>query len=140
MASEKEKDAGKVWVLDTETKGTGANMVPLERVLRQPGSSDAVPGFQFRKLEPKASEEPQPREPYRFKIVDVMTRQTLAEDASAREAVEALEGFRSIVDVSMFVWDPEAERWRLLTYDEGGLLWGYRGRAEELGPSPAPAP
>ena len=23
---------GKVWVLDTETKGTGANMVPLEKV------------------------------------------------------------------------------------------------------------
>jgi hypothetical protein len=28
---------GKVWVLDTETKGTGANMVPLERVLSKSG-------------------------------------------------------------------------------------------------------
>jgi hypothetical protein len=27
---------GKTWVLDTETKGTGANMVPLEKVLKQP--------------------------------------------------------------------------------------------------------
>jgi hypothetical protein len=27
---------GKVWVLDTETKGTGAHVVPLEKVLRQP--------------------------------------------------------------------------------------------------------
>src|SRR5688572_14211568 len=27
---------GKVWVLDTETKGTGANVVPLERVLQRP--------------------------------------------------------------------------------------------------------
>jgi hypothetical protein len=27
---------GKVWVLDTETKGTGANVVPLEKVLEQP--------------------------------------------------------------------------------------------------------
>jgi hypothetical protein len=27
---------GKVWVLDTETKGTGANMVPLEKTLEQP--------------------------------------------------------------------------------------------------------
>jgi hypothetical protein len=26
---------GKVWVLDTETKGTGANMVPLEKTLEQ---------------------------------------------------------------------------------------------------------
>jgi hypothetical protein len=27
---------GKVWVLDTETKGTGANVVPLEKVLERP--------------------------------------------------------------------------------------------------------
>ena len=27
---------GKVWVLDTETKGTGANVVPLEKVQRRP--------------------------------------------------------------------------------------------------------
>jgi hypothetical protein len=26
----------KTWVLDTETKGTGANMVPLEKVQKQP--------------------------------------------------------------------------------------------------------
>jgi hypothetical protein len=26
----------KVWVLDTETKGTGANVVPLEKVVRSP--------------------------------------------------------------------------------------------------------
>jgi hypothetical protein len=26
----------KVWVLDTETKGTGANVVPLEKVLERP--------------------------------------------------------------------------------------------------------
>ncbi len=26
----------KTWVLDTETKGTGANVVPLEKVLRKP--------------------------------------------------------------------------------------------------------
>jgi hypothetical protein len=30
----------KTWVLDTETKGTGANMVPLEKVLKEPGSED----------------------------------------------------------------------------------------------------
>ena len=27
---------GKVWVLDTETKGTGAQMVPLESTLKRP--------------------------------------------------------------------------------------------------------
>ena len=28
--------ATKTWVLDTETKGTGANVVPLEKVLQKP--------------------------------------------------------------------------------------------------------
>jgi hypothetical protein len=32
---------GKVWVLDTETKGTGANMVPLEDVLEKPAPKAA---------------------------------------------------------------------------------------------------
>ena len=32
---------GKAWVLDTETKGTGANMVPLEKVLERPRAPEA---------------------------------------------------------------------------------------------------
>src|SRR3954447_1333865 len=31
----------KTWVLDTETKGTGANVVPLEKVARPPAERDA---------------------------------------------------------------------------------------------------
>jgi hypothetical protein len=31
---------GKTWVLHTETKGTGANMVPLEKVLKEPSEGD----------------------------------------------------------------------------------------------------
>jgi hypothetical protein len=31
---------GKVYVLDTETKGTGANVVPLEKVVRPPAERD----------------------------------------------------------------------------------------------------
>jgi hypothetical protein len=34
---------GKVWVLDTETKGTGANMVPLEKAQKQPEPAPARP-------------------------------------------------------------------------------------------------
>ena len=40
----------KVWVLDTDTKGTGANMVPLERVLKrgsEAGAALGFPGFGF---------------------------------------------------------------------------------------------
>jgi hypothetical protein len=34
---------GKVWVLDTETKGTGANVVPLEQVQREPEQAPKRP-------------------------------------------------------------------------------------------------
>ena len=33
----------KVWVLDTETKGTGASMVPLEKTLETPSERPARP-------------------------------------------------------------------------------------------------
>jgi hypothetical protein len=113
-----------VWVLDTETKGTGANMVPLERTRKR---SDAVPGFGFRKPAPRAPEAPPPREPYRFKVTDVMTRAVLAEDIDARAAVELLDGVRSIVDVIVYVWEPQAERWRMLSFGETQALWDRRG-------------
>jgi hypothetical protein len=45
---------GKVWVLDTETKGTGAQMVPLEKVLEKPESrtKPAAPRRRKRKAQP----------------------------------------------------------------------------------------
>jgi hypothetical protein len=122
---------GKVWILDTETKGTGANMVPLERVERKPGS-DAVPGFSFPALKPPAPSEPEPRAPWRFKVVDVQTREVLAEDADARSTIQALEPVRSIVDVNVWVWQPERDRWRMLTMDELRALWEYRGQLADV--------
>jgi len=119
---EQERDRN-VWVLETQTKGTGANMVPLERTQKR---SDAVPGFGFRKPAPRAPEQPAPRAPYRFKIADVMTCAVMAEDVDARGAVEALEDARSIVDVIAYVWEPEAERWRMLTFAETRALWDRR--------------
>jgi hypothetical protein len=119
-------ERGHVWVLDTQTKGTGANMVPLESVLRKPGQSNSVPGFVFRKLE-RAPEEPEPPAPHRFRVVDVMTREVLADDVDARAAVHALEGMRSVVDVIVYVWEPESERWRMMTFGETEALWAYRG-------------
>jgi hypothetical protein len=127
---------GKVWVLDTETKGTGANMVPLDRVLKQ--GSSAVPGFQLPALKPPPATEA-PRAPRRFKVVDVVTREVLAEDADARATVSVLEGVRSIVDVTIWVWQPEADRWRMLSLEETRSLWEYRGRlADEAAPTVTP--
>jgi hypothetical protein len=121
---------GKVWVLDTETKGTGANMVPLDRVLRKPGS-DTEPGFTFPRLKPMVPNEPGQPEPRRFKVLDVQTREVLAEDVDARTTIGVLEPVRSIVDVNVWVWQPERERWRMLSLDEVRALWAYRGRLDE---------
>lgn len=127
MPKDKQEYERNVWVLETQTKGTGANVVPLDKVLRQPGSSDSVPGFAFRKPEPRAAVETPARQPYRFRVVDVMTREALAEDVDARAAVQALEDVRSIVDVIVYVWEPAPERWRMLTFGETRALWDRRG-------------
>ena len=116
---------GKVWVLDTETKGTGARMVPLDEVEKRP----APKGERFfgnLRREPASDAEAPPRPPRRFKIMDVMTRQVLAEDVDARAAVEVLGGVERSVDVNVFVWAPKAERWRLLTLREQNALWERR--------------
>jgi hypothetical protein len=121
----------KTWVLQTETKGTGATMVPLERAEKRSGAREPV--FVPRRTEDAAAaptgQPVAPRVPRRFRIVDVMTRGVLLEDGVAAEAVEALRGVRSTVDVTVHVWDGTAERWRSLTLAEQRALFDLsRGR------------
>jgi len=116
---------GKVWVLDTETKGTGANMVPLERVIKR--SSPAEPLTVPRKPRPRPPEPPTPAAPRRFRIVDVMTREVLVDDASARQAIDELRRVRSIVDVDLYVWQQERDRWRMLRSSERRTMWELAG-------------
>jgi hypothetical protein len=116
---------GKVWVLDTETKGTGANVVPLEKVLKRPTPA-AEPLFVPPKREPPPRDAPAPPAPRVFKVVDIMTRRTLLESAGTRETLDLLSGVRSIVDVNIYVWQPDGEKWRLLTFDERRTLWELR--------------
>jgi hypothetical protein len=116
----------KVWVLDTETKGTGAHVVPLEKAVKQPAPS-GEPFWVVPRREPRPPKPPQPRGPLRFKIVDTMTEQVMAEDVDARGAVDALADARALVDVRIYVWEPKAERWRLLSLDEQRALWARRG-------------
>lgn len=111
----------KTWVLHTETKGTGANVVPLERVTSR--TTDPEPLFVPRKPRPRPPEAPKPRAPRRFRVLDVMTRQSLADDVDAAGAIEALKRVRSIVDVTVYVWHDERERWRPLTFDEQRTLF-----------------
>jgi hypothetical protein len=115
----------RIWVLDTETKGTGAEMVPLDTVLKKPRRDEprlAAPKRKAPEEKPAA-----PREPRRFRVVDVATRAALADDVGAREALGALHDVRSMVDVHVYVWEPEDDRWRLLTLAEQRLLWERRG-------------
>jgi hypothetical protein len=115
---------GKIWVLDTETKGTGAQMVPLEKVLRQPEPAPAPKRRRRRSSRP--AEAPAPRPPLRFKVVDAMTREVLADDADARTTMDLLRTLRSVVDVSISVWEPNSERWRQLTLGERQAVWRLR--------------
>jgi hypothetical protein len=109
------------WVLHTETKGTGAQMVPLESVTKR--SPVAEPIFVPRKPPPREEEVPELRPARRFRVVDVMSREALADDASAREAMDALKDVRSIVDVNVYVWQEARDRWRMLTFAEQRAMW-----------------
>jgi hypothetical protein len=116
----------KGWVLDTETKGTGAQMVPLEKTLKQP-----APEPERRRARPvpkrtPARREAEPAPPRRFRVIDALSREVVAEDASLGETVELLGDVRQPVDVSVYVWEPKADDWRLLTRRELSLLWDRR--------------
>lgn len=120
---------GRIWVLDTETKGTGAEIVPLDKVLERRASP---PRRRF--LDPAArpveqpKPEPAPAPPRRFRVTDVVSGQVLADDASARDTVDVLKPLRSVADVKVYVFEPEDEEWRLLTLREQRSLWALRDR------------
>jgi hypothetical protein len=117
----------RVWVLDTATKGTGAEMVPLDSVLRKPGEPEErrLPAPRRRRPAPP---EPARRGPRRFRAVDVVTREVLADDADAPTLLEALGRVRSSVDVTVFVWEPDPGEWRLLSLAEQREVWRRRSR------------
>ena len=119
------------WVLDTETKGTGAEMVPLDKVQERRRSSrpEQEPRRRYRaRRRERPAPEPEPRRPRRFKVVDVMTREPIAEDVGVREVMEALGDARSVVDVIVYAWDRERNDWRPLTLREQKLLWAERSQ------------
>ena len=64
---------GKTWVLDTDTKGTGARMVPLEDVLAKP---EAEPDPRPRKRRSAPRDQPAPAPPRRTRREPVETSAT----------------------------------------------------------------
>jgi hypothetical protein len=113
----------KTWVLRTETKGTGATMVPLDSTTER--ASEPTPVHVPRKPQPPEREPAPPRAPRRFRVVDLMTRETLVDDAPAAVAVAALRDVRSTVDVTISVWDEHRERWRPLTLAEQRAMFAF---------------
>jgi hypothetical protein len=122
-----DKPAGRKWVLDTETKGTGAQMLPLEKA--HGGSRGTRGPVVVREPQPLPEKAPAPTGPRRFRIVDVMTRQVLAEDVGTRDAIATLEGIRSVVDVNVYVWRESVQEWLQLSQRDRRKLWELRGRA-----------
>lgn len=124
----------KVWVLDTETKGTGAEMVPLEKVIERPKSAlrpERSAAIRRRRRAQQregaeAGHPAEPRPPRIYKVVNALSGQTLAEGVGAREIVELLEGMRSLVDARIYTREPEAAKWRPLTLREQKRLWAHR--------------
>jgi hypothetical protein len=102
-------------------------MVPLEKTRAQPRRERGLALVELGGP-PKAKDDPEPRPPALFKVVDVLGARTLAENVGAREAVRALESLRSVLDARISVWSPERGRWRLLTLGESKALWSFRGR------------
>jgi hypothetical protein len=117
----------RTWVLDTETKGTGATMVPLDELERreraQPKKLWVPP-----KPSPREPEPPEPRAPRRFRVIDVLTRRVLQDDGGVRATLELLGGIERMHDVTLYVWEPDEDRWRLLTMDEQRVVWERRRR------------
>jgi hypothetical protein len=58
----------------------------------------------------------------------VLSRQVLAQGVEAREAVEHLRRVRSVVDVNVYVSEPDEEDWRPLTLSKQKALWSFRNR------------
>ena len=120
----------KKWVLETHTKGTGANIVPLDTEKEQdppapPREREVL--WVHAPTKPRPPKAPEPRAPRRFRVVEITTHRVLADEADARTALAALRDVHSVVDVAVSVWDPEHNHWRLLTHGEQRALWDMRG-------------
>ena len=123
----------RTWYLDTETKGTGAHVAPLDRARERRPEKDELDLVTF-KVSPahvgsSASADVAlcGHAPLAFKVLDVMTSRVLAEGVDARAVVDLFEGFSSLVDVRIYARPRGAQRWRLLGVDELRVLWSFRG-------------
>jgi hypothetical protein len=119
MASQAKQS--KLWVLDTETKGTGAHVVPYEKTIQTARREPELALVALHRP-PRPRKAPEPPPPLQFKVVDVMSSQVLGERIGARETVRLLQRMSSVLDARVFQWVAKTGRWRLLTLDERKAL------------------
>lgn len=119
----------KTWVLDTETKGTGAHVAPLSDKHEQ-RAERALAVVQLARPPQPARAEPEPSRGRSFKLVDVRAAQVVGEELDARTALAALARFPSPLDARVYVYDESRRRWRLLSLADTRSLWELSRRDE----------
>ena len=112
----------KTWVLDTETKGTGAHVAPL-RSRAKPGEREKQLALVQLERPPRAAPAPEEQKSTRFRVVDVMSGAVVGEELDARSAVAALEQMRSALDARVYVRASPGGRWRLLSLGDTRQMW-----------------
>jgi hypothetical protein len=105
----------RTWRLDTETKGTGAHIAPLEKAREQSASERELATVMLERP-PRSVEAPAAPGPLTFKVLDIRSG-------------ELLQAVRSVLDVRIYVWVERRARWRLLNLEEQRALWSFRGQA-----------
>jgi len=126
----------KTWVLDTETKGTGAHIAPLPEGGRK-GAGEAELALVQLARPPRPVRPSEPPAKASFRVVDVLSGETLGEDLDARETVDTLAGIRSALDARVYLRHGPATRWRLLSLADTRRLWGLAREGVRGGPTPA---
>jgi hypothetical protein len=117
----------KTWVLDTETKGTGAHIAPLTRDSGR--ESEELSLVRFHPTPAPGTEEHATPRPALFKVVDVFSAGVLAEDVGAADAARALTGLRTAMDARVYIREADGGRWRLLSLSDTKALWTLAQRA-----------
>jgi hypothetical protein len=123
----------KTWVLDTETKGTGAHIAPLPRAEEGTGARALDLVTLKRPARPRPSAQPRPHT--KFKVVDVLGARVLGEGVGVRETLALLERVRSALDVRVYARSEGDTHWRLLTLAEQRSLWELSERRRSAQPA-----
>jgi hypothetical protein len=124
----------KTWVLDSETKGTGAHVAPLEGDGPRRRGERPLAVVQLERPPRPRREEPATAPSRRFKIVDVLGARVLGEDLGTRAAAAELARVASPLDVRVYLWEHERERWRLLNLAQTRQLWELARGEEPVAP------